>query len=128
MKIKLNLSGNFIAKCFFGIALMLGIFCTSSSNAQLVNAGDPHRDSTLVSETYTRAQIMAMDSHVQSALFEAGGFVISDLFNASYSDFLNATSLEVFISEQSYYDAPWQKQQMYITDPDKFKIYKPTGH
>jgi len=98
---------------------------SADSNAQLV-APRPLRDSSLSNiRQVTRVQILSMTAHQALEFLEAGGFAITDLINASYADFMNAAPDEYFMTPNEFYGLIPQKQYDAITDPTKYKIYKP---
>jgi hypothetical protein len=124
METKLNLFCARTTKWFAGIVLMLGLLWTSHVNAQLVSTGNDHRDSTLMATTYTRAQLLSVGQHAATALLDEEGYVITDLINASYEDFINAGPDQTFMNSVEFYALNAVKKWAVIYDPTKYKIYK----
>jgi hypothetical protein len=109
---------------FLSLVLMLGLLFTENANAQLTE--DEQRDSMYVAtRVLSRADILALEQHAATEFFETGGQV-SDLFNASYADFINYTGVDemYFINSAEFYDADSNKKLYILIKDDMYKVYK----
>jgi hypothetical protein len=125
METKFNFNGNPIVKQFFSIVFILGLLFTVNAYAQLQQVQIPQRDSSLnAGHQITRTQFNALTFQQQMDFLYNTPFTVLDLENATYNDFINAAPDEFFFTPRQFYEAPANKQQMYLTNPDKFKIYR----